>query len=194
MTRDCKATFAATTQGDPMAQLRTVTCFECGRQGHFKKDCPKLKKQSRGKKAANSKACGRAYALGGGERNQDSNVVTGTFLLNNRYASMLLIREWIGYQSTICDEKVIRIHYDNKVLMIHGDGSDKRSKSKLGIISCTQMQKYIQKGCYVFFAQITNKKDNDKPKEKRLEDVPILRDFPEVFPEDLPGLPPTQEA
>ncbi|GJS46990.1 putative reverse transcriptase domain-containing protein [Tanacetum coccineum] len=29
------------------------------------------------------------------------------------------------------------------------------------------------------------------PKEKRLEDVPIIRDFPEVFPDDLPRLPPT---
>nr|GFC90778.1 putative reverse transcriptase domain-containing protein [Tanacetum cinerariifolium] len=29
----------------------------------------------------------------------------------------------------------------------------------------------------------------DKSKEKRLEDVPVVRDFPEVFPEDLPGLP-----
>nr|GFD03198.1 putative reverse transcriptase domain-containing protein [Tanacetum cinerariifolium] len=30
----------------------------------------------------------------------------------------------------------------------------------------------------------------DKSKEKRLEDVPIVRDFPELFPQDLPGLPP----
>nr|GFC08135.1 reverse transcriptase domain-containing protein [Tanacetum cinerariifolium] len=30
----------------------------------------------------------------------------------------------------------------------------------------------------------------DKSEKKRLEDVPIVRDFPKVFPEDLPGLPP----
>nr|GFC56995.1 uncharacterized protein [Tanacetum cinerariifolium] len=29
----------------------------------------------------------------------------------------------------------------------------------------------------------------DKSEKKRLDDVPIVRDFPEVFPEDLPGLP-----
>ncbi|GKB35486.1 reverse transcriptase domain-containing protein [Tanacetum coccineum] len=58
-------------------------------KGHFKKDCPKLKNRSYGKQAANSEARGRAYALGGGEPNQDSNVVTAMFLLNNRYASML---------------------------------------------------------------------------------------------------------
>ncbi|GJT09212.1 putative reverse transcriptase domain-containing protein, partial [Tanacetum coccineum] len=35
---------------------------------------------------------------------------------------------------------------------------------------------------------------NDKSEEKRLEDVLIVRDFPEVFPEDLPGLPPTRQV
>ncbi|GKC08407.1 putative reverse transcriptase domain-containing protein [Tanacetum coccineum] len=34
----------------------------------------------------------------------------------------------------------------------------------------------------------------DKSEEKRLEDVPIVRDFPEVFPEDLPGLPPMRQV
>ncbi|GJS05163.1 hypothetical protein Tco_0321671 [Tanacetum coccineum] len=34
----------------------------------------------------------------------------------------------------------------------------------------------------------------DKSEEKRLEDVPIVPDFLEVFPEDFPGLPPTQEV
>ncbi|GJX71325.1 putative reverse transcriptase domain-containing protein [Tanacetum coccineum] len=32
----------------------------------------------------------------------------------------------------------------------------------------------------------------DKSEGKQLKDVPIIRDFPEVFPEDLPGLPPTR--
>ncbi|GKD31907.1 putative reverse transcriptase domain-containing protein [Tanacetum coccineum] len=34
----------------------------------------------------------------------------------------------------------------------------------------------------------------DKSEDKRLEDVPIVRDFPEVFPKDLPGLPPTRQV
>ncbi|GKG62592.1 hypothetical protein Tco_0634365, partial [Tanacetum coccineum] len=33
----------------------------------------------------------------------------------------------------------------------------------------------------------------DKSEEKRLEDVPTVQDFPEVFPEDFPGLPPTRK-
>ncbi|GKB92165.1 putative reverse transcriptase domain-containing protein [Tanacetum coccineum] len=39
---------------------------------------------------------------------------------------------------------------------------------------------------------ISAKKEEDKSKGKQLKDVPIIRDFPEVFPEDLPGLPPAR--
>ncbi|GJZ10604.1 putative reverse transcriptase domain-containing protein [Tanacetum coccineum] len=53
----------------------------------------------------------------------------------------------------------------------------------------TKRLKYIQKGCQVYLAQVTSKKAEDKSKVKRLEDVPIVQEFPEVFPEDLPGLP-----
>ncbi|GKD78559.1 hypothetical protein Tco_1341180, partial [Tanacetum coccineum] len=50
------------------------------------------------------------------------------------------------------------------------------------------------KGHQVFLAHIITKKIEDKSGEKRLEDVPIIRDFPEVFPKDLPGLPPTRQV
>ncbi|GJZ85360.1 putative reverse transcriptase domain-containing protein [Tanacetum coccineum] len=43
-------------------------------------------------------------------------------------------------------------------------------------------------------ANITATKDEDKSKEKRLEDVPVVQEFPEVFPEDLPGIPPTRQV
>ncbi|GKA68493.1 reverse transcriptase domain-containing protein [Tanacetum coccineum] len=49
---------------------------------------------------------------------------------------------------------------------------------------------YIKKGCYTFLAHITKKKSE----EKRLDDVPIIRDFPIVFPEDLLGLPPPRQV
>ncbi|GJW02200.1 hypothetical protein Tco_1561056 [Tanacetum coccineum] len=50
------------------------------------------------------------------------------------------------------------------------------------------------KGCPVFLANVTTKETKDKSEKKRLEDVPIVRDFPDVFPEDLPGLPPTRQV
>nr|GEW85594.1 putative reverse transcriptase domain-containing protein [Tanacetum cinerariifolium]GEX17029.1 putative reverse transcriptase domain-containing protein [Tanacetum cinerariifolium] len=67
-------------------------------------------------------------------------------------------------------------------------------KTKLNIISCTKTKKYIQKGCQVYLAQVTSKKTEDKSEEKRLEEVPIIREFLEVFPEDLPGLPPARKV
>nr|GEZ39008.1 hypothetical protein [Tanacetum cinerariifolium] len=66
-------------------------CLECGASGHFKRDCPKL----RNKNKENRNAQGWVYAVGNAKKNRnapmnpDSNVVTGTFLLNNRYASTL---------------------------------------------------------------------------------------------------------
>ncbi|GKE52192.1 hypothetical protein Tco_1487348 [Tanacetum coccineum] len=65
-----------------------------------------------------------------------------------------------------------------------------KSKSKLNIISCMK----TQKGCQVYLAQVTSKKTEDKSKEKRLEDVPIVREFPEFFLENLPGLPPARQV
>nr|GEY39618.1 hypothetical protein [Tanacetum cinerariifolium] len=90
MTRDCKVTVVATALRSPIGNLMGVTCYECGRQGHYRTEYPKLKKQNRGNKKGNNEAKARSYAIGGGGGSSpDSNVVTGTFLLNNRYASML---------------------------------------------------------------------------------------------------------
>nr|GEU50964.1 hypothetical protein [Tanacetum cinerariifolium] len=58
-------------------------------QGHFKKDCPKLKNQNHGNKPVISEDRGKAYTISGGDANSGSNVVTGTFLLNNHYAYVL---------------------------------------------------------------------------------------------------------
>nr|GEZ95203.1 hypothetical protein [Tanacetum cinerariifolium] len=66
-----------------------VTCYECDVQGHYKKDCLKLKSGNRGNQRGNGNAPAKFYAVGNVGTNPDSNVVTGTFLLNNRYASIL---------------------------------------------------------------------------------------------------------
>nr|GEY81120.1 putative reverse transcriptase domain-containing protein [Tanacetum cinerariifolium] len=69
---------------------RNITCFECGVQVHYKSECPNLKDGNQGNRARNGNAVARAYAVGTAGTNPNSNVVTGTFLLNNRYASVLL--------------------------------------------------------------------------------------------------------
>ncbi|GJV05530.1 putative reverse transcriptase domain-containing protein, partial [Tanacetum coccineum] len=237
----------------PVANQRAVTCFECGVQGHYKKDCPKLKNYNCGNQAGNGRATTRAYAVGNARKTPDANVVTGTFLLNNRYASILfdigvdrsfvstafsslidivptaldhdydvgladgkiigvntIIRgctlnflnhpfnidlmpvelgsfdviigmDWlVKYHVVIvCDERIVRIPFRNEILIVHGDGSNNMHESKLNIISCTKTQKYLLKGCHVFLAHVTAKKAEDKSEEKRLEDVLVVRDFPE---------------
>ncbi|GJV35743.1 reverse transcriptase domain-containing protein [Tanacetum coccineum] len=58
--------------------------------GHFKRDYPKLKNNNRGNQGGNGNAPAKVYAVGRVGTNPDSNVITGTFLLNNRYASVLI--------------------------------------------------------------------------------------------------------
>ncbi|GJS43821.1 putative reverse transcriptase domain-containing protein [Tanacetum coccineum] len=92
--RDCRSTGStnvANTQKGNGAAPKGNGCFECGAPGHFKRDCPKL----RNKDGGNRNAQGWVYAVGNAEKrgnapgNPDANVVTGTFLLNNHYASIL---------------------------------------------------------------------------------------------------------
>nr|GEU81506.1 reverse transcriptase domain-containing protein [Tanacetum cinerariifolium] len=91
--RDCKGRPAAANNNnkrDQGANARGITCFECGVQGHYKSECPKLKNGNQGNRAGNGNAVARAYDVGIARTNPNSNVVTGTFLLNNHYASVLL--------------------------------------------------------------------------------------------------------
>ncbi|GJT13575.1 putative reverse transcriptase domain-containing protein [Tanacetum coccineum] len=104
--------------------------------------------------------------------------------------------DWLEkYQAVIvCAEKIVRIPWGNETLIVRGDESDRGNKTRLHIISCTKIQKYMLKGCPIFFAHVTTKETEDKSEKKLLEDVPIIRNFPEVFLEDLPGLPLTRQV
>nr|GFD35221.1 reverse transcriptase domain-containing protein [Tanacetum cinerariifolium] len=80
---------AITTQGTPGPNQEVVTCFECGAQGHYWKNCPKVKNQNCGNKVRVPDVRGKAYVLGGCDANPGSNTVTGMFLLNDHHAYML---------------------------------------------------------------------------------------------------------
>nr|GEV85511.1 hypothetical protein [Tanacetum cinerariifolium] len=201
----------------------------------------------------------RAYALRDAEQDQGPNVVTGTFLLNNRYARLLFdsssdksfinfgfshlidikpVRLNISYEveladgklvSTntvlrgytlnllnklfevdlmsielgtfvviigmdwlvkhdaliICEKKEVHIPVKGKMLVV----KENCDVSRLKVVSCFKARKYIERGCHLFIAQVAEK----EPKEKRLEYVPIIREFSEVFPDDLPRLPPPRQ-
>ncbi|GKA91787.1 putative reverse transcriptase domain-containing protein [Tanacetum coccineum] len=218
--RDCKpAVLAVVNQRALVFNQRSATCFEYRRQEHFKKDYPKLKNQNHGNQPVIPEAKGKAYAIGKGDANLGSNVITGTFLLNNHYACVLfdsgadrsfvlttfstlldiildtldvnyaveladkriaktntMLRgctigllghpfninlmpvelgsfdviigmDWLANNHAVIvyDEKVVRIPFGDKVLIVQGDRSDKGKKSTLNIISCTKTQKYMEK-------------------------------------------------
>ncbi|GJU45306.1 reverse transcriptase domain-containing protein [Tanacetum coccineum] len=64
LTRDCRSPVATNNQ-------RTITCYECGNQGHYKSDFLKLKNRNYENQAGGTEARGMVYALGGGETHQD---------------------------------------------------------------------------------------------------------------------------
>nr|GEW51393.1 reverse transcriptase domain-containing protein [Tanacetum cinerariifolium] len=231
----------------------TIKCHKCGKQGYTRNRCPKKVKQEEMREVR-----GRDYAIKDAEP-QGPNVVTGTFLLNNRYASVLfdsgsdrsfvdtrfsymldidpvkidasyeveladgrvvstntvlkgctlnlvnhlfeidlmpielgtfdviIGMDWLVKHDAVivCGEKVVCIPYENKTLTIKSD----KGMSRLKVISFIKARKYIERGCHLFLAHVTEK----KPKEKRLEDVPVICDFLEAFHDDLLGLPPSRQ-
>nr|GFC62994.1 hypothetical protein [Tanacetum cinerariifolium] len=89
--RDCRSTANVNTTNNQRGNGtgQKPTCYEYGAQGHFKKDYPKLKNNNHSTQDGNATTPAKVYVVGRAGINLDSNVVTGTFLLNNRYASIL---------------------------------------------------------------------------------------------------------
>ncbi|GKE94299.1 putative reverse transcriptase domain-containing protein, partial [Tanacetum coccineum] len=161
---------------------------------------------------------------GNASRNPDSNDVTGTFLLNNRYASILFDIDAdrsfisttfssliniaptlleISYDVELADRKIVMVdtimrgctlnflnHPFNIDLMPVEMGSFDVIIGMDWLRRCHAVIVYDEK--LVRIPYISAKKEEDKSEGKQLKDVPIVRDFPEVFPEDLPGLPPAR--
>ncbi|GJT24541.1 putative reverse transcriptase domain-containing protein [Tanacetum coccineum] len=135
-------------------------CRKCNKVGHMARDyenavaVPTTQRApvNRGNKAGKKteEARGKAYMLGRGDVNPDSNIVTGCML------------GLLGHSFNI------------DLMLVELDSFDV-------IIGMDWLPNFL--------AQITKKETKDKSEEKRLEDMPILRDFLEVFPEDFPGLP-----
>ncbi|GKE53884.1 putative reverse transcriptase domain-containing protein [Tanacetum coccineum] len=194
LARDCRSSGPNgnnNNRGNLGKTQNAVTCYECGVQGHLKKDFPKLKNGNHGNQRGNGNAPAKVYVVGNAGTNSDSNGVTelGSF-------DVIIGMDWLSkYHAVIdCAEKIVRIPWENETLIVHGDRSNQGNGTRLNMISCTKTHKYLLKGHNVFLAHVTTKETEDKSREKRLEDVPIVQEFPEVFPEDFPGLPPIRQV
>nr|GEW08790.1 putative reverse transcriptase domain-containing protein [Tanacetum cinerariifolium] len=249
-TKDCQSRNVAS----GAAVQSDIVCYRCGERGHRSFECPKKADQRGGN------VQGQAYVICDAEHNQGPNVVTGTFLLNNRYATVLfdsgadkifvdikfshlidikpvklnssyeveladrkvvstnsVMRgctlnllnylfdidlmpielgtfdvivgmDWLVERDAliVCGRKEVYVPYKNKTLVVKSDSG----VSRLKVISCIKARKYIERGSQLFLAQVTE----TEPVKKQLQDVPVICNFPEVFPDDLPGLPPPRKV
>nr|GFB57302.1 hypothetical protein [Tanacetum cinerariifolium] len=150
-------------------------CYKSGDKNHLANSdlCPERKKQG-GKNAS-----GHVYAVRDAEQAQGPNVVTGTFLLNNRYFSMLFDS---GSEKSFINASLTHL-FDIEPERISTSYEVELANGRIA-------RKYIERGCHLFLAHVTEKEKS----KKRLEDVPVIHDFPKVFHDDLPGLPPSQQV
>nr|GFB39069.1 hypothetical protein [Tanacetum cinerariifolium] len=200
--RDCCSKMVATgANAQPI-----VTCYGCGEKGHIKTNYPTRNNPGR------SKARGQAYALRDGDQNLGPNVVTGTFLLNNRYARILFdlrsdksfvnvsfshlidiepVKVGHSYEVELADERVVStntilrgcaLNLVNHLFEI--------DLMPIELVSSMKVKKYVDCESYLFVAQVIE----NEPAERCLEDVPVIFKFLDVFPEDLLGLPPPRQV
>ncbi|KAF5755745.1 putative nucleotidyltransferase, Ribonuclease H [Helianthus annuus] len=97
--------------------------------------------------------------------------------------------DWLSkHQAEIlCKEKIVHIPLpDGESLLVQGH----RSGTMVGIITAMRAQQYLQKGYPALLALVTNAQSE----ESKIEDLPVVREFADVFPEELPGLPPHRQV
>ncbi|GJV62005.1 putative reverse transcriptase domain-containing protein [Tanacetum coccineum] len=161
--------------------------------------------------------------LGGDAAVQDNNVVMSTFLINNHYASVLFDSGADRSFASTTFSEYLNIIPTTLDIVYHIELADEKSAATDTILrGCTlNLQNHpfdidlipIELGsfdviigmdwlseyhaviaCHEKQVHIPYENEVLGTKEKKLKDLPIVRDFPKVFNEDLPGLPPTHQV
>ncbi|GJS34963.1 putative reverse transcriptase domain-containing protein [Tanacetum coccineum] len=165
----------------------SVTYHACGEKGHYRNQCPKV----------NNSAYLKAYLLRDKNAHEDPNVVTDT-----TYDIEMADGNQLGTNTVIqcCTLILLNQPFEIDLMPIKlGSfdvviGMDWLSKYHAKII-CDEKVVHVSIDdktliIRVFIAHVMEKKSD----EKRLEDTPVVREFPEVFPKNLPGLPPVRQV
>nr|GEW07292.1 hypothetical protein [Tanacetum cinerariifolium] len=167
-----------------------IKCMKCGKIRHKARDC-----WSKVVATGRTGARGQAYSFRAGDQNLGPNVVTDhsyeVELANGRVVSTnTILRGWIGRffhdVVIVCGMKEVNVPFKKRTLVVKGDDCG----SRLKVVSCMKVKKYVDHESYLFVAQVVEK----QPAERLLDDMPVICEFPDVYPENFPGLPPTRQV
>ncbi|KAI3821490.1 hypothetical protein L1987_09058 [Smallanthus sonchifolius] len=204
-------------QGAP-AIANGRACYECGDPNHFRDQCPRLANARQGgapdksfvslnfepllaKTRSQLEKTFNVEVANGDSLTIDSIIYDCSLELNDHSFPINLVpmplgsfdiiigMDWLSnhHAEVICFEKCIQIPLPSgETLRVFGEKPCKGLK----LMSCTTAKKYLRKKYIAFLAHIVQK----DVKEKSIQDIPIIRDFPEVFPKDLSGLPPVRQV
>ncbi|XP_024977651.1 uncharacterized protein LOC112515213 [Cynara cardunculus var. scolymus] len=176
--------------------IGTRACFECGSPDHFRNACPRWNQRPNTNQARPANqgnqggpARGRVFEIGAEEARQNPDVVTDLISIQLGSFDIIVGMDWLikNRAKISCFEKIIRIRLpEGGILEVHGE----KTRRGIKIVTCLKMRKYLRKDCIAFLAHVMDK----KAEEKRVQDILIIRDFPEVFPDELPGIPPPRQV
>nr|GFB61780.1 hypothetical protein [Tanacetum cinerariifolium] len=152
----------------------------------------------------------RAFMLGTEEARQDPNIMMGTFTLNDHYATTLFnVGVYYSFVSTTIipllgiEPSELRFSYEIKIAsgqIVKIDKVIRGCKLEIeGHMFDINLIPFRSRSFDVIIGMdwLSNHKAeiicHEKAKEQKQEEIVVVRDFPEVFPDDLSGLPPIRE-
>ncbi|XP_073121728.1 uncharacterized protein [Henckelia pumila] len=121
---------------------------------------------------------------------QGHELLADLIILNMSDFDVIFGMDWLSrYEATInCKRSMVSLKTkDGEPFLFHA--TPKNNSSLL--ISAGKACQLLSKGCAGFLASVTCNQELPRPK---LEDVEVVRDFSEVFPNDIAGLPPAREV
>ncbi|KAD4179438.1 hypothetical protein E3N88_28029 [Mikania micrantha] len=161
----------------------TPKCYNCGGLGHVSKDCFKPKtipteasKPESSKGGEKQKAKARAFTMTKDQADKDPDVVQ----IENAFNIETALGKSTRVTEAIDDDCYIDIE-----VTVYGDKVFNVPK----VISMIKASEIMRRGCGAYLAYVIDK----EVKVKELEDVPVVCNFPDVFPKDFPGIPPDRE-